>query len=173
LLIEDNDSLPACWTWLLEEQTGTLCGYQPSWGGLFDRCGRNRGQGSCGSLPVDFQCTPTATGPGVYHGDLDTNSPGMGPPLDFGEYGGLACVTGNLRLDDTELTDLQALSGLVGVGGTLSIFGNDQLTSLAGLESLATVGNGLYMDNNNQLASLAALGSLVASTSSRHPAGRR
>ena len=57
------------------------------------RCEGNRGTGSCGALPPDFECTPTATGPGVYHGDVPTDPYTLGQPLDLSEYGGVTCVT--------------------------------------------------------------------------------
>ncbi|KAA5823616.1 T9SS type A sorting domain-containing protein [Algibacter amylolyticus] len=74
-------------------------------------------------------------------------------------------VTGNLFIDETldgEIVNLNGLSTLTQVGGTLRIFGNKQLTSLNGLEALVSVGQILQVDSNTTITSLSGLDNLIS-----------
>ena len=48
-------------------------------------------------------------------------------------------ITGNLTIQNTDLTELVGLEGLAGVGGDMLISDNNSLLSLRGLENLETV----------------------------------
>lgn len=73
-------------------------------------------------------------------------------------------VFGDLTLSNTDLTDLTALKGLIGVeGGMLRIQGNELLKSLKGLEQLRQLDE-LAIRGNPQLESLQGLGGLVEVT---------
>lgn len=54
-------------------------------------------------------------------------------------------VTGSVALDQTLLTDLDALTCLTAVGGHLTIRANGSLTSIAGLSGLETVGGSVMI----------------------------
>lgn len=69
-------------------------------------------------------------------------------------------ITGNLVLEDTDITDLTPLANLTSIGGILILNNNDSLTSLEGLESLTNVGGNVDIDNNNLVTSLEPLASL-------------
>ena len=144
--ISENDSLPGCWAWLLSSQTGLPCGF----------CDNNRGTGSCGTLPDGFQCEPGAVGPGV----LDTFFVDIGVSHDINELSGVTCVTGDLNVYDTTLSDLGGLETLQMVGGTLFIIDNPNLTSLSGLDNLESVGGTLEIHYNGALTTLSSLSSL-------------
>ena len=73
----------------------------------------------------------------------------------------LTRIGGNLSIGsfgagNAELTSLAGLENLTGIGGYLSIFGNAALTSLAGLEGVTGIGGGLFI-RNTSLASLSGL----------------
>src|SRR5690606_2480712 len=105
-------------------------------------------------LPPDFECVPGAVGPGVYDGDIELSS---GP---VPELGGLACVTGNVIVQGSTLTDLSVLTGAQQIGGELSVLYNEQLTSLDGLDVITRIGGGFTIMGNDVLADLAGLSEL-------------
>jgi hypothetical protein len=153
--IADNASLPACWSWRIADQLGTVCG---PLGAPFENCGGNAGAGSCGELPPGFVCEPGASGPGVFQGSLGLYGQGAG---DFAsELGGITCVTHDVTIDHTDLVDLSVLSSLTAIGGGLYIVDNDALDSVDGLEALARVGGSVLISRNEQLHGLAGLASL-------------
>ncbi|HKU44818.1 MAG TPA: hypothetical protein VJR89_41955, partial [Polyangiales bacterium] len=156
--ISNNASLPACWAWGVAANAGQRCG-RLDWNGTWLECRGNTGQGSCGALPADFACVPGATGPGVYDGSIYSWGPN---PIQLNELGGLTCVTGDLYVTGSTLTDLSALYGLQKVGGSFQIFNNQSLSSLTGLEQLSSVGHHLDISYNNVLSDLGALGSLTS-----------
>jgi hypothetical protein len=154
----NNASLPQCWVWELERNTGTRCG-QTDWQGNWTSCLDNTGTGSCGTLPADFACVPGAVGPGVYDGNINISDTWQNVNLD--ELGGLTCVTGSLVLNGvSQLADFSQLSTLQMVGGSLNIAHNAALTTCSGLEHLTSVGLSLFIVGNEQLGSLAGLSNL-------------
>jgi hypothetical protein len=159
LSVQYNPSMPACWAWGLEGQTGKHCGHTDS-EGTFVPCTGNTGVGNCGTLPPNFQCVPGAKGPGVYDGNLQLRT-NNGYGIDPSMLSGLTCVTGYLSIYSTDLTDLHQLSSLQAVGSTAYVFGNASLTSLSGLEQLTTIGTALVIDSNPLLADLAGLSELT------------
>ena len=156
LQITDNDALPACWVWAIEQQTGIDCGGTGPQGSA--TCAGNHGQGSCGSLPPDFACVPGATGPGVYRGNIFVGYTNA----SLADFGGLNCVTGTLSITGTALTAFDELVNLTLVGGSLFIADNSQLAHLSGLGQLQSVGQRLIVMNNSVLEDLAALSSLTS-----------
>jgi len=80
------------------------------------------------------------------------------------EVDALSCsaVTGTLWIEGADITNLNALSSLVAVGGDLQILSNPLLTNLNGLSSLTSVGGGLWVDNNQALSDLDGLSSLTS-----------
>ena len=75
-------------------------------------------------------------------------------------------VTGNLSVwdDGTDpITNLDGLSGLTSVGGSMNISGNDSLTNLDGLSGLTSVGGiGLKISDNETLTDVDGLSSLTS-----------
>jgi hypothetical protein len=165
LSIHSNPSLSGCWVWMLEAQTGEPCEYEQWHQGPIEECFDNLGQGSCGTLPPDFECVAGAVGPGVFDGDLViSGNPFMSDGPALNELGGLTCVTGELWLDDpgSLVVDLHELSGLKAVGRSLAIYNATDLQSLTGLENLESVGHALRIADNPVLASLAGLSNLTS-----------
>jgi hypothetical protein len=59
------------------------------------------------------------------------------------------------------ITNLNGLSVLTSIGGTLKIANNDALISLSGLDNLTNISGGLLLDTNAALSNLSALANLV------------
>jgi hypothetical protein len=163
LFVGYNPNLAPCWVWLIEGQTGVECG-EP--GEQFPNytCLDNLGSGSCGELPIDFVCERGATGPGVYHGDVilfDSYAPYV-----IQSFSGARCITGDLKILSTYLSDLDALASLEAVGDDLWLITNSQLTDVE-LPALSSVGGALFIESNPALTSLSGLGSLEVIGSGR------
>lgn len=118
-------------------------------------------EGAC----VPAECAPGATGPGIIDGDLIID--GTDTAGDLARAQGAWCVTGNVHVVGTGLTDLQALDSLTHIAGSLRIEGNtgdcytcatghENLTSLTGLESLVAA-SGISIRNNPALTTLSPL----------------
>jgi len=74
-------------------------------------------------------------------------------------FAGCEGIVGDLRIENTKLTDLGHLARLRSVSGTLFISGNSALTSLRGLEQLRAA-KGIVIVNNPKLADVASLNEL-------------
>lgn len=74
-------------------------------------------------------------------------------------YRGCGVVQGDLRIEASNLQNLDALLGLQQVSGTLTLNGNDELEDIEGLHTLLTVG-ALEITNNRGLDSLDGLRNL-------------
>jgi hypothetical protein len=70
-------------------------------------------------------------------------------------------ILGDVTIYGASIDNLDGLSVLTSVGGSLSIIQNPALSSLAGLENLASVGNDLIISFNPILNSLSSLSNLV------------
>ncbi|MBK9368659.1 MAG: hypothetical protein IPN01_20515 [Deltaproteobacteria bacterium] len=84
-------------------------------------------------------CGPFAADQAEHVGDLSFN---------FKEACKRVCdlrVTGDLRVDDTTLTDLDALSCVTEVEGSVFLLWGDHLTDVSGLDRLARVGGDLHL----------------------------
>ena len=71
-------------------------------------------------------------------------------------------VTGYLSIHDSNITNLDHLSGLTSVGGILSIYANPALTNLDGLSNLTSVGGYVFVSNNTLLTNLDGLSGLTS-----------
>src|SRR3954468_13231494 len=97
---------------------------------------------ACSSF-VTQPATPTAAGVQCPGGTLRSEA-------DVAAYAHCQSVDGDLRITQSDLSDLSALAGLRSVSGTFEISGNPELEDLSGLEQLSSVGaleirnNGIY-----------------------------
>jgi hypothetical protein len=78
---------------------------------------------------------------------------------DIPMYGGVTCITGDLRVERSSLTGLTGLETLVAVGGVVQIRSNSALVSVDGLGNLKSAG-GIAVESNERLSSLAGLANL-------------
>src|SRR4030067_314275 len=95
----------------------------------------------------------------VYNGDLTLTSQAEVDDFHYTE------VTGNLSIDEAvavNITNLDSLSELTTIGGTLFIFNNNSLTNVNGLFNLTSVGGFLHIYNNNALTNIDALSNLTS-----------
>ena len=75
-------------------------------------------------------------------------------------------ITGNLVIDETELTSLDAFNSLRHVGGNLDIGGDNlnegnlRLVSLSGFDELESIGGRLFVSRNTSLPTFAGFGKL-------------
>lgn len=105
--------------------------------------------------------SPSCTTLTPYPGDV--HQTGFGSATALSSF----CVTynaidGNLRLSNTDLTDLSVLSCLCTVGGDVLLDHNRTLTSMAGAEHLASIGGDLVFSGNTALTTLAGLDALTS-----------
>jgi len=80
-------------------------------------------------------------------------------------YVGCTSITGNVIIHGGDITNLNGLSQITSIGGSLTIENNTLLTSLTGLNSLVTIGSSLYLSANNVLTDLGALNGLISTGS--------
>jgi hypothetical protein len=80
-------------------------------------------------------------------------------PPRFDELAGCTHFRGSIHISDSQLTDLEPLSELVAIDGTLSLFRNPKLVSLHGLERFESVG-ALTIRISDELTDITALASL-------------
>ena len=76
------------------------------------------------------------------------------------DFGPCDAVTGNLTINNTDVVNLDGLSALVSVGGSLNIMNNPALTSLDGLSSLTFIEGYLRIWSNRSLPNVDGLSSL-------------
>ena len=102
-------------------------------------------------------CSPSA---GIFDGNISLNSQASIDTFNT-TY---TAITGSLFINDVinnNITNLDGLSSLTDIGGTLSISANSSLTSLSGLSSLTDIGGTLTIQFNGSLTSLSGLSSLT------------
>ncbi len=73
------------------------------------------------------------------------------------DHPGCSQIEGNVIISGYTITDLDGLSVLTAIGGSLMIECNEALASLAGLHNLTAIGGNLYLEGNLVLTSLAGL----------------
>ena len=66
-------------------------------------------------------------------------------------------IEGNVTISGYTITNLDGLSVITSIGGSLMIECNEALTSLAGLHNLTAIGDNLYLEGNMVLANLSGL----------------
>jgi hypothetical protein len=81
--------------------------------------------------------------------------------IDLAGLEGFTEVTGNLDLRMGDIPNIDALSSLTTVGGTLGIWDNESIVDLSGLDNLTSIGGNLNIYGNEALVSVNALESLV------------
>ena len=75
----------------------------------------------------------------------------------------ITSIGGSLWISpNAQLTNLQGLSNLTDVGGHVNISGNAALENLTGLDHLQTIGGRLILDDNAQLSNIDGLNSLTS-----------
>lgn len=84
-------------------------------------------------------------------------------------YPGCTEIEGTVKIQGSDITNLNGLNVLTSIGGNLWIRNNLVLTSLAGLESLASVGGDLLIiEHNEALTSLAGLENITSIVEDLH-----
>ena len=101
------------------------------------------------------ECNATATGPGVYSGNLRVDA-----TTDPQTLSGIWCVTGHLDIENVGWSDAAPLAQVQAVVGRLAITNSASITALNGLQALQRVG-ALYLTNDAKLETLDALASLT------------
>ncbi len=75
-------------------------------------------------------------------------------------YPGCSEIEGDVTISGVNITNLNGLSVLTSIGGTLRIAHNDALINLSGLNNLANISGGFLLDTNGALSNLSALANL-------------
>ena len=80
-------------------------------------------------------------------------------------FGPCTTIVGTLFIEDNNngtnnITNLDGLSGVTEIGGTLRILNNPNLQNIDGLENLSSVGQNLQIDNNPNLSNIEGLTNL-------------
>ena len=107
-------------------------------------------------------CYSGSTGEGVRVGSLTVDA--TDTAADLQSLGNAWCVTGDVTVKKTSLTDLNGLGGLLTVAGAVSIEDNPALRSLEGLNGLRRTTK-VALFRNTSLASLAALSKVTTLSS--------
>lgn len=130
--------------------TADGCDSCPSAATAGQSCGVGLACDSAGAC-AEAECNENTTGPGVLRGSAVID--GTDAEGDVAGLAGIWCVTGDVTVNHTSLSDLSGLSGLLEIGGNLGIgtsppgcpwyqcgIGSGALRSLHGLEQLRRVG---------------------------------
>lgn len=70
-------------------------------------------------------------------------------------------VTGNLYIQNSDITDLTPLNNIQSIGSDLVISGNSSLTTFDGLNNLISIGDDLKISSNSNLTSISGLNNLT------------
>lgn len=73
---------------------------------------------------------------------------------DINELVGIEHLNNNLVIENTNLTNLDALQSLKTVNGYIKIVGNNELLNIDGLSNLTSISDGFYIINNDKLAQI-------------------
>ncbi len=98
--------------------------------------------------------TGSSVGTVMYGSHYIANSVGLASMEGFTE------ITGDLEIRAGDIPNLESLSSLTKVGGTLIINDNGTLTDLSGLRNLESIGGYLQINNNASLVSLEGLNNI-------------
>ena len=121
------------------------------------QCGAGFACTASGTCVRPSNCYSGATGSGVFVGSLLVDA--TDTQADLAALGGAWCVTGDITVKNTALTNVAGLSSLLAVAGTISVEDNASLTNLDGLQNLRRLYK-LALFRNSSLSSLAALSRL-------------
>jgi len=77
-------------------------------------------------------------------------------------YPGCTVIQGDVRIQGSDITNLNGLNVLTSIQGGMFIIFNDLLISLSGLDNLTSVGGGVTIDYNNPITSLSGLENLTS-----------
>ena len=139
-----NDSAAdSCEVYLnLTTSCGTTCANAASCPGEIPTCNA----GTCGTEVSPTGCAGTITPGNVTISTATDLTAFANAPKP--------CISGDLIINSTSLTNLTGLEQLQWVGGSVSIYNNATLTNLAGLSGLTTVGANFNIQSNNALSDL-------------------
>ena len=140
-----------------EEGLGTLASPLVSSCTADAQCGAGYACTTSGTCVRPSNCYSGATGSGVFIGSLSVDA--TDTQGDIAALGGAWCVTGNITVKNSTLTDLAGFSSLLSVAGTIDVEDNASLTSLQGLQNLRRLYK-LALFRNASLSSLSALSRL-------------
>lgn len=76
-------------------------------------------------------------------------------------FGTCIIITGNLTIENTDITNVDGLQNLTTIGGTLDFRRNDNLTNVDGLQNLTSVDGVLFINSNPQLSEFCGLNTLL------------
>ncbi|MBN1338827.1 MAG: T9SS type A sorting domain-containing protein [Bacteroidales bacterium] len=83
--------------------------------------------------------------------------------MDFpNAYPECTVIEGDVLVNGAQIVDLDGLSNITAIGGSLTITNNMALTSLSGLVNLQHIGGDLIIDHNSLIANFTGLDSLVS-----------
>ena len=117
------------------------------------------GMESTGEEPwPEFECDGVD---GVFDGNILIES-----AADLAMLDGISEVTRALVINDTDLTDLDALGCVTRVGEQLQIFGNDQLANVDGLVNITEIGGDFIFTENPMVTDFDGAQSLTRVTGS-------
>lgn len=77
-------------------------------------------------------------------------------------YPGCTIIQGDVRIQGSDITNLNGLNVLTSIQGGMYIIFNDLLISFSGLENLTSVGGGVTLGYNNSITSLSGLENLTS-----------
>ena len=116
-----------------------------------------------GTFALTTQTTTPPAGSGqVCEGDFTIDGTRDDTEQVIAEVSGCGVITGFLAIRSTSLENLNFLTNLTSVGGSLIIEFNDALTSLDGLSGLTSLSGSLSIRYNNALTSLDGLSGLTS-----------
>lgn len=109
------------------------------------------------AVPSDENPSPASTGcdAGVWEGDYV-----VATQADLDALAGYTEVTGDLRIEDSDIVHLSGPGCLTAVGEGLVVYDNFYLESLSGFDNLRTIGDRLVVVENSRLATLDGFGEL-------------
>jgi hypothetical protein len=78
------------------------------------------------------------------------------------DYPDCTQISGPITISGSAITNLDGLSGLTSIGGSLGFYNNPVLISLSGLSGLISIGGELFIGFNGDLNSLSGLSGLIS-----------
>src|SRR5207244_6759837 len=123
----NSDSSDACETNLnLTDSCGTTCANKLV-------CPTTTGPATCLAGACGTEIAPLDCAGNITPGDVTIST---GADLTAFQTAGTTCISGNLTIQSTALTNLTGLGALQWVGGSVNIYSNGTLANLTGLDHL-------------------------------------